>query len=168
VLDFGLATAVLAGVREAGHGADSPTLTLGATHAGMILGTAAYMAPEQAEGKPVDRRADVWSFGVVLWEMLTGKRLFHADTVPLTLADVLRKELDLRHCRAGLRSVARKRLSRRSAGSALALGGTRIDRNPGERRSGATKLESYLQAHGKSLRPRRRPWQTIAKLKRSC
>jgi len=94
VLDFGLATAVLTGVRDAGHGADSPTLTLGATQAGMILGTAAYMAPEQAEGKPVDRRADIWSFGVVVWEMVTGKRLFHADTVPLTLADVLRKEVD--------------------------------------------------------------------------
>ena len=94
VLDFGLATAVLAGVREPGHGADSPTLTLGATQAGMILGTAAYMAPEQAEGKPVDRRADIWSFGVVVWEMVTGKRLFRADTVPLTLADVLRKQVD--------------------------------------------------------------------------
>jgi hypothetical protein len=94
VLDFGLATAVQASAREPGGGANSPTLTLGATEAGMILGTAAYMAPEQAEGKPVDRRADIWSFGVVLWEMVTCKRLFHADTVPLTLADVLRAPVD--------------------------------------------------------------------------
>ena len=112
VLDFGLATAVLAGVREAGHGADSPTLTLGATQAGMILGTAAYMAPEQAEGKPVDRRADIWSFGVVLWEMLTGKRLFHADTVPLTLADVLRKQLDFTQVSEGTPTPVRELLKR--------------------------------------------------------
>jgi Tol biopolymer transport system component len=112
VLDFGLATAMLAGTRDAGHGADSPTLTLGATQAGMILGTAAYMAPEQAEGKPVDRRADIWSFGVVLWEMLTGKRLFHADTVPLTLADVLRKELDFTHVPEGTPAPVRELLKR--------------------------------------------------------
>src|SRR6266849_6073989 len=112
VLDFGLATAVLAGVREAGHGADSPTLTLGATQAGMILGTAAYMAPEQAEGRPVDRRADIWSFGAVLWEMLTGKRLFHADTVPLTLADVLRKELDFTQVPEGTPTPVRELLKR--------------------------------------------------------
>jgi serine/threonine protein kinase len=112
VLDFGLATAVLAGVREAGHGADSPTLTLGATQAGMILGTAAYMAPEQAEGKPVDRRADIWSFGAALWEMLTGKRLFHADTVPLTLADVLRTELDFTQVPEGTPVPVRELLKR--------------------------------------------------------
>ena len=112
VLDFGLATAVLAGVREAGHGADSPTLTLGATQAGMILGTAAYMAPEQAEGKPVDRRADIWSYGVVLWEMLTGKRLFDADTVPLTLADVLRKEVDFTQVPEGTPAPVRELLKR--------------------------------------------------------
>jgi len=74
VLDFGLATAVQAGAREPGEvGTESPTLTMGATEAGVILGTAAYMSPEQAAGKQVDRRADIWSFGVVLWEMLTGK-----------------------------------------------------------------------------------------------
>ncbi len=94
VLDFGLATAVQSGAREPGEGANSPTLTMGATEMGVILGTAAYMSPEQAAGKPVDRRADIWSFGVVLWEMLTGKRLFEGETVSHTLADVLRAPID--------------------------------------------------------------------------
>src|SRR5713101_5737338 len=89
VLDFGLATAVQSNTREPSDGAMSPTLTLGATEVGMILGTAAYMSPEQAAGKPVDKRADIWSFGVVLWEMLTGKRLFHDETISHTLAAVL-------------------------------------------------------------------------------
>ena len=61
---------------------------------GMLIGTAAYMSPEQAAGKPVDKRADIWSFGVVLWEMLTGKPLFGGETVSHTLADVLRAEID--------------------------------------------------------------------------
>ena len=61
----------------------------------MILGTAAYMAPEQARGKPVDKRADIWAFGVVLYEMLTGKRLFEGETISDTLAAVLTKEPDL-------------------------------------------------------------------------
>ena len=86
VLDFGLATAMQSSTRQPGEGANSPTLTMGATEVGMILGTAAYMSPEQAAGKPVDRRGDIWSFGVVLYEMLTGKRLFDGET----LADVLR------------------------------------------------------------------------------
>ncbi len=92
VLDFGLAKSV---ERTTGSGADSPTLTMRATEAGLILGTAGYMSPEQAAGKPVDRRADIWSFGVVLYELLTGSRLFDGETISHTLADVLRADIDL-------------------------------------------------------------------------
>jgi len=100
VLDFGLAKAMdpaasASGAPSASQLAASPTLTLGATAQGVILGTAAYMSPEQARGLPVDRRADVWAFGVVLYEMLTGEALFAADTVPDTLARVLTREPDL-------------------------------------------------------------------------
>ena len=101
VLDFGLAKAMdpmaaaASGAGSASHLAKSPTLTMGATVQGMILGTAAYMAPEQARGAAVDGRADVWAFGVVLYEMLTGESLFAADTVPDTLARVLTREVDL-------------------------------------------------------------------------
>jgi eukaryotic-like serine/threonine-protein kinase len=94
VLDFGLAAVVQDPSRPDVNATHSPTLTFGATRAGVILGTAAYMSPEQAAGKPVDRRADIWSFGVVLWEMLTGKRLFDGETVSHTLADVLRAPID--------------------------------------------------------------------------
>ncbi|MEO8097383.1 MAG: protein kinase [Acidobacteriota bacterium] len=91
VLDFGLAAVARP---DAGQGADSPTLTLGMTEAGMIMGTAAYMAPEQATGSPVDKRADIWSFGVVLWQMLTGKHLFSGDTTAHILAHVITKSID--------------------------------------------------------------------------
>ncbi|MFM2125974.1 MAG: hypothetical protein RL328_2425 [Acidobacteriota bacterium] len=87
VLDFGLAST--AGTTAPGDPENSPTLTMTMTQAGYIVGTAAYMSPEQAAGTPVDRRADIWSFGVVLWEMLTGQRLFKGDTVAHTLAAVL-------------------------------------------------------------------------------
>src|ERR1700722_10027677 len=78
-----------------GDSEHSPTLTMAATEVGVILGTAAYMSPEQASGKRADKRADIWSFGAVLWEMLKGKRLFPAgETVSHTLADVLRSPID--------------------------------------------------------------------------
>jgi Tol biopolymer transport system component len=93
VLDFGLAKALdPTGTPASGDAMNSPTLTARATQMGMILGTAAYMAPEQARGKPVDRRADIWAFGVVLYEMLTGKRAFEGDDVSITLASVLKED----------------------------------------------------------------------------
>jgi len=99
VLDFGLAKAMdpVTGISggSASQLAASPTLTLGATVQGVILGTAAYMAPEQAKGLAADKRADIWAFGVVLHEMLTGERMFAAETVPETLAQVLTREPDL-------------------------------------------------------------------------
>jgi serine/threonine-protein kinase len=92
VLDFGLAKAAEPAASAAV--ANSPTLTLRATQAGLIMGTAGYMAPEQAAGKPVDRRADIWSFGVVLYELLTGKTLFTGETISHTLASVLKDQID--------------------------------------------------------------------------
>src|ERR1700686_3990021 len=98
VLDFGLAKAP---EQSAPISASSPTLTMRATQLGVIMGTAAYMSPEQASANPVDKRADIWSFGVVLWEMLTGRELFSGETVSHTLADVLRAEIDVRKLPAG-------------------------------------------------------------------
>jgi eukaryotic-like serine/threonine-protein kinase len=94
VLDFGLAKALQpAGVSPGVS--PSPTITTPAmTQAGVILGTAAYMAPEQAKGKPADKRSDVWGFGCVLYEMLAGKRAFHGEDVSDTLAAILRGEPD--------------------------------------------------------------------------
>ncbi len=93
VLDFGLAKA-MESPASSDHAMNSPTISLHATQAGMILGTAAYMSPEQASGKPVDKRSDLWAFGVVLLEMLTGRRVFDGETVSHVLAAVLKTEPD--------------------------------------------------------------------------
>ena len=95
VLDFGLAAIVQSDIVEASSISNSPTLSLHATQAGVILGTAGYMAPEQASGQRVDKRADIWAFGVVLYELLTGRKLFGGETLSHTLADVLRAPIDL-------------------------------------------------------------------------
>ncbi len=97
VLDFGLAKALESGDAAASSASQvsmSPTLLRGATQMGVILGTAAYMAPEQAAAGTVDRRADIWAFGVVLYEMLTGRRLFDGETVSHVLAAVLKDSPD--------------------------------------------------------------------------
>ena len=99
ILDFGLAKALDTGA-ESGVGAhglgpqDSPTISMAATQAGVILGTAGYMSPEQAKGKGVDRRADIWAFGCVLYEMLTGKQSFPGETVSESVAAVIKDEPD--------------------------------------------------------------------------
>ena len=94
LVDFGLAKAFDSDGAASEDVSQSPTLSRGMTEAGLILGTAAYMSPEQARGKSVDKRADVWAFGVVLYEMLTGRRLFEGETVSDTLAAVLTKDPD--------------------------------------------------------------------------
>jgi eukaryotic-like serine/threonine-protein kinase len=93
ILDFGLAKAVLSET-SATAPADSPTLSQITLESGVLLGTAAYMAPEQAKAKTVDRRADIWAFGCVLYEVLTAKKAFPGDTVAETLAAVLKNEPD--------------------------------------------------------------------------
>jgi len=92
VLDFGLAKALDVEASVSSSISNSPTLTAAATQAGMILGTAAYMSPEQARGKAVDRRADIWAFGGVLFEMLTGRRAFEGESITDTLAAVIKSE----------------------------------------------------------------------------
>ena len=106
VLDFGLAKALEPSLTSSpspsgrgwpegpGEGQNSPTISAAATREGIILGTAAYMSPEQAKGRPVDRRADSWAFGCVLYEMLTGEKAFHGETVSDVLASVITKEPD--------------------------------------------------------------------------
>ena len=96
VLDFGLAKALDPSPAVGSSFSMSPTITTPAmTQMGLILGTAAYMSPEQARGKAVDRRADIWAFGCVLFEMLSGQRAFDAEDVSLTLARVLERDVDL-------------------------------------------------------------------------
>ena len=93
VLDFGLAKALAEPASEA-EMENSPTASILPTHEGVILGTAAYMSPEQAKGKIVDKRADIWAFGVVLFEMLTGKRLYTGENASETLASVIKDDPD--------------------------------------------------------------------------
>jgi hypothetical protein len=93
VLDFGLAKAAET-ADSSGALANSPTLTARATQMGVILGTAAYMSPEQARGRAVDRRADIWALGAILYEMLSGRRAFPGEDISITLASVLKDEID--------------------------------------------------------------------------
>ena len=111
VLDFGLAKAAAADSSspDATH---SPTLTAAATQAGVVIGTAAYMAPEQARGRAVDKRADIWAFGAVLYEMLAGRKAFEGETVSDTLAAVLMRDPEWSALPAGTPPAVRRVLKR--------------------------------------------------------
>jgi dipeptidyl aminopeptidase/acylaminoacyl peptidase len=112
VLDFGLAKAYEAEPPSGMNLSNSPTISRLATQQGVILGTAAYMSPEQARGKSVDRRADIWAFGVVLFEMLTGKQLFEGETVSDTLAAVLEREVRIDQAPTRVRPLLKSCLER--------------------------------------------------------
>jgi serine/threonine-protein kinase len=113
VLDFGLAKAFERDVATADV-SHSPTLSVAGTHLGLILGTAAYMAPEQAKGKAVDKRADIWAFGCVLFEMVTGRQAFEGDDVSEILASVIKGSvnLDLLPARPRLRALVERCIER--------------------------------------------------------
>jgi serine/threonine protein kinase len=166
ILDFGLAKA-MAGDSASGEAMNSPTLTARATEAGVILGTAAYMSPEQARGKTVDKRTDIWAFGAVLFEMLTGRRAFEGDTVSDTLASVLRSDPDWSllpaavpaHVRALLGRCLERDASRRlrDIGEArLALGGAPTTTIAQPLTSATASITSTPSAR------RTRPWPWIA------
>jgi Tol biopolymer transport system component len=112
VLDFGLAKAMDSNASSAANATMSPTISMHATQAGIILGTAAYMSPEQAAGKAVDKRSDLWAFGVVLLEMLTGRQVFGGETISHVLASVLKDEPDWTALPANTPAPIRKLLRR--------------------------------------------------------
>jgi len=111
ILDFGLAKA-FQGETPAADASKSPTLTDQMTRPGVILGTAAYMSPEQAKGKPVDKRTDIWAFGCILFECLTGKRAFRGDSVTEVMAKILEAEPDWTQLPANTPAIVRSLLRR--------------------------------------------------------
>jgi Tol biopolymer transport system component len=129
VLDFGLAKALANEAAEMDM-SNSPTLSMAATMQGVILGTAAYMSPEQARGKKVDRRADVWAFGCVMYELLTGKKVFAGEDVSETLAFVMTKEPGLEglpaNTPAAIRNLLRRCLERNLKRRVQHMGEARI------------------------------------------
>jgi serine/threonine protein kinase len=131
VLDFGLAKAFETDPSASSASVSlSPTMTAAATLAGVILGTAAYMSPEQARGVQADRRADIWAFGCVLYEMLSGRRPFDGDTVSDTLASVLKSEPDWKalpgSTPAGVRTLLQRCLEKNPKNRLQAIGDARI------------------------------------------
>src|SRR6516165_4846167 len=123
VLDFGLAKIANPPAVKTD---DSPTLGIGGTQAGIILGTAAYMSPEQARGKTVDPRADIWAFGVVLYELITGKQPFKGEDATETLAAVVKEPPDLSVIPARIRRLLRTCLEKNPKKRLRAIGDWRL------------------------------------------
>jgi serine/threonine protein kinase/WD40 repeat protein len=144
VLDFGLARALTSETEAVST--CSPTVSIGATTPGTIMGTAAYMSPEQARADKVDQRTDIWAFGVIVYEMLTGRALFGADTVAETLAAVLRKDIDFTVVPSQLAGLLRVCLAREPSQRLRHIGDARflIDNAP---RSSATPSVSRSRTY---------------------
>src|SRR4051812_36577670 len=161
ILDFGLAKALDQTSSSSANAMNSPTITSPAmmTGVGIVLGTAAYMAPEQARGKVVDRRADIWSFGVVVFEMLTGGRPFGGDDVSHTLALVMTKEPDWAAFSSStppaLRRLVRRCLDKDPKRRLQAIGDARVIIE--DLISGVSSDETTVTPHSSNL-PNRRPW----------
>ncbi|MGO9642642.1 MAG: protein kinase domain-containing protein [Candidatus Acidiferrales bacterium] len=174
VLDFGLAKALE--TQDSGVNiSNSPTLSIAATRAGMILGTAAYMAPEQAKGRPADRRADIWAFGCVLYEMLSGKQPFSGETISDTLAEVLKVDPDWNalpaDTPASIQRLLRRCLAKDPKQRLQAIGEARImieqTLNPSAQVSGTSIVTPFGEAvavQGAEIQPWRRtlPWAVAA------
>ena len=149
VLDFGLAAILQPTVAGITDPANSPTLTIEATQVGAIMGTAGYMSPEQAVGKPVDRRADIWAFGVVLFEMMTRQRLFTGETASDILAGVIRGEIDFGKLPsatpAAIRNLLKRCLDRDAKNRLQWIGEARVaiaNTGKGAESTGAAPLQS--------------------------
>lgn len=155
VLDFGLAKALVDETAE-GELSDSPTLSAHATKVGVILGTAAYMSPEQARGKPVDKRTDIFSFGAVLYEMLTGRQLFQGEDAADTMASVIRTDPDFRALPAELPPRVREVLRRC------------LEKDPKKRRRDIGDVRAELESSSEAVpvettaTSRSRPWLAVA------
>jgi serine/threonine-protein kinase len=148
VLDFGLAKTP---ETAAGDPQTSPTMTISPTRAGMILGTAAYMSPEQARGKIVDKRADIWAFGVVLYELLTGRRPFHGEDLTETLASVMKDQPDVGSVPAQVRRLIESCLEKDPKRRLRDIGDWRLllaDQAPPSAKAPAVKLPWAVAATG--------------------
>jgi len=162
ILDFGLARAYAA---EPDGGStleisNSPTITAGMTQAGVILGTAAYMSPEQARGKAVDKQADLWSFGVVFYEMLTADRLFGGETISDSIGAILHRDPDLARLPevpAQLHTLLRRCLTRDKKHRLRDIGDARLELEDAIAARGATRKKS-------GGRLRHAPWLVAAVL----
>jgi len=157
VLDFGLAKATAG--RAATQSDDSPTMAMPQTDVGMIVGTAAYMAPEQVTGKEVDKRADIWAFGCVFYEMLTGRSAYQTDSSQETMASILRDEPDLTKVPAQARRLLKRCLEKdpqkrlRHIGDVMAL----LDEPPSGDYS-----KTAAPASPAAIPRRRRPWSAVS------
>src|SRR6185295_10201243 len=153
VLDFGLAKVdAVSGVSQSEN---SPTLSMAATQMGVILGTAGYMSPEQARGKSVDKRADIWAFGVVFYELLMGKRLFQGEDVSHTMAAVIMQEPNLDEVPVQVRKLLRRCLEKDPKKRLRDISGVELLLESG--------IESPAQATSRS-HSSKLPWVAVAVL----